>query len=266
VVQQWVKEQAQYAQRQLESLPGRSELLARIVELDAGTPYSLSSFTRMPNGDLFYFKQAARENVAKVYVRDARTGAEQRLLYGFAVSGSEETTLKVFDRATGRDLPDAIDRIESEYALPYWLPDGESFVYSRRRKVAPNAPPTDGYKFTQAFQHTLGRDPEQADRPRLARTRRRAGDRARSRRRSVWKGVASRGPQAYEAQHMEGLCGLRRVSCERALHEPREAVRARRKCRGDFDRASDYGTSRPLCRRSHFRRLHRHVAFRDDDE
>lgn len=191
-VQQWVKEQANYAQRQLESLPGRPELLARIVELDAGTPYALSSFTRMPNGDLFYFKQAARENVAKVYVRDARTGAEQRLidpemfpkadndshfsiafyrvspngqrlLYGFAASGSEETTLKVFDRATGRDLPDAIDRIESEYALPYWLPDGESFVYSRRRQVAPNAPPTDGYKFTQAFQHTLGRDPEQAD-------------------------------------------------------------------------------------------------------
>ena len=190
-VQQWVKEQAVYAQRQLEALPGRAELLARIVELDAGRPYSISGITRTSNGDLFFFKQAARENVAKVYFRDGRTGVEQllidpdtfpkadqeshysiafyrvspnaqRLLYGFAASGSEETTLKVFDRATGRDLPDAIDRIEAEYALPYWLPDGESFVYSRRRKIASNAPPTEGYKFTQAFRHMLGGDPEQA--------------------------------------------------------------------------------------------------------
>ena len=190
-VQAWVKAQAEFAQRQLASIPGRDELLARIAELDAGTPYTLSDIKRMPGGDLFYFKQMARENVAKVYVRDGQTGAEtllidpetfpktdenahysvsffrvspdgSQLLYGFAASGSEQTTLKVFDRASGRDLPDTIDRIEAEYALPDWLPDGKSFVYSRRQAVAPDAPPTDGYKFTQAFQHTLGGDPQQA--------------------------------------------------------------------------------------------------------
>ncbi|HND54177.1 MAG TPA: prolyl oligopeptidase family serine peptidase, partial [Pirellulaceae bacterium] len=148
--------------------------------------------TRLPNGDLFYFKQAARENVAKVYFRDARTGAERllidpetfpksddrihysvgffrvspdgsKLLYGFDASGSEQTTLKVFDLTTGRDLPVAFDRLESEYALPNWLPDGKSFVFSRRRAIAADAPPTDGYKFTQAFRHTLGGNPAQAD-------------------------------------------------------------------------------------------------------
>ncbi|MFM7846014.1 MAG: hypothetical protein ACKPEY_17530, partial [Planctomycetota bacterium] len=35
-VQQWVKAQADFAQQQLEKLPGRSELLARIKQLDAG--------------------------------------------------------------------------------------------------------------------------------------------------------------------------------------------------------------------------------------
>ncbi|MFM8252023.1 MAG: prolyl oligopeptidase family serine peptidase [Planctomycetota bacterium] len=189
-VQQWVKAQADFAQQQLEKLPGRSELLARIKQLDAGTPYTISNITRLPSGDLFYFKQAAGENVAKIYVRDARTGTEQqlidpdtfkkshpaahvslafyqvsptgqKLLFGFAESGSEQTSIQVFDRATGRILPDTIDRIEAEYALPDWLPDGESFVYSRRRAVAAGAPAADGYKFTQAFRHTLGAAVEQ---------------------------------------------------------------------------------------------------------
>jgi prolyl oligopeptidase len=43
--------------------------------------------------------------------------------------------------------------------LPYWLPDGKSFVYSRRRQTPADAPAAEGYKFTQAFQHRLGADP-----------------------------------------------------------------------------------------------------------
>jgi prolyl oligopeptidase len=191
-VQGWVKDQADFTARRLAALPGRAELLARIVELDAGTPYTLSGITRVPSGDLFYFKQAARENVAKVYIRDGRTGAERllidpetfpkstaqghftvdffrvspdarRLLYGFSASGSEQTSLKVFDLELGRDLPGAIDRLEAEYAPPYWLPDGQSFVFSRRRKVAADAPATEGYKFTQSFRQKVGSEPERAE-------------------------------------------------------------------------------------------------------
>jgi prolyl oligopeptidase len=190
-VQAWVRGQADFTDKTLHRLPGRDALLKRIAELDAGAPYSLYGATRRPNGDLFYFKQLAAENVAKIYVRDGGTGAERllidpetfakkdpadhftlgfyrvspdgtRLLYGSAASGSEQTTLKVFDLATNRDLPDAIDRLEFEYALPSWLPDSKSFTFSRRRKLAADAPPADGFKFTQAFRHTLGGDPDQA--------------------------------------------------------------------------------------------------------
>lgn len=190
-VQAWVRGQADYADKVLHSLPGRETLLKRIDELDAGAPYSLTNVTRRPNGDLFYFKQLANENVAKLYHRDAKTAAERLLidpeafpkkdpqdhftlgfyrvsptgshvLYGFAASGSEQTILKVFDLAANKDLPDTIDRMESEYALPSWLPDGKSFTYSRRRKIPADAPPTEGYKFTQAFVHTIGNDPDQA--------------------------------------------------------------------------------------------------------
>lgn len=187
-VQAWVKGQAEYAAKVLTAIPGREALLARIDELDAGAPYTITGVTRHPNGNLYYFKQLAAENVAKVYVRDGRTHVERllidpetfakqspddhftlsffrispdgtRLLYGFAASGSEQTTIRVYDVATGRDLPDSIDRIEAEYAPPYWLPDGGSFVYGRRRNLPADAPPTEGYKFTQSLRHTLGTDP-----------------------------------------------------------------------------------------------------------
>lgn len=184
-VQKWVKGQADQAEKTLRSLGGRDALLARIVELDAGAPYSVHGIVRRPNGDLFYFKQLAAENVAKVYLRDGRSGRERllidpetfpkpdpdshfslgffrvspagtKLLYGYAASGSEQTTLRVLDVESGQDLPDSIDRLESDYALPCWLPGGESFVYSRRRLIPDHAPPADGYKFTQAYQHKLG--------------------------------------------------------------------------------------------------------------
>jgi prolyl oligopeptidase len=190
-VQEWVKGQADFADKTLHSLPGRDDLLARIAELDSGAPFTLFDITRHPSGDLFYFKQLAGEDVAKVYRRDGKTGQERllidpetfpkshaeqhftisfyrvspdgsKLLYGFAASGSEQTSLKIFDRVAGRDLADVIDRLESDYAPPNWLPDGKSFVYSRRRNLAADAPPADGYKFTQAFKHTLGDDPAKA--------------------------------------------------------------------------------------------------------
>jgi len=188
-VQKWVRGQADYADKILRSIPGRDALLKRISELDAGAPYRIYGFDRRPKGDLFYFKQLAAENVAKFYLKEAK-GEKERLLidpetfprtdqkqhfalsfarvspdgskvlYGFAASGSEQTTLRVFDLTAGKDLPDAIDRMEAEYALPSWFPDSSGFVYSRRRKLPEKADPTEGYKYTQAFLHTLGTDPE----------------------------------------------------------------------------------------------------------
>ena len=172
-VQDWVKRQADYAERSLAALPGRAALLARIQELDAGCPYTLNGVTHQPGGELFYFKQLATENVAKLYVRKGPQGPErllidpetfpradegghfalsfyrvspdgEQVLYGYAASGSEQTTLKVYDLLLGRDLPVSIDRIEAEYALPYWLPDGKSFGYSRLRQIPADAPAAEG--------------------------------------------------------------------------------------------------------------------------
>ena len=184
-VQAWVKGQADHAEKTLAAIPGRAKLLARIRELDAGKPFTISDITLLATGELFYFKQLAGENVAKLYFRESLKGQEkllidpeqfpkpaggghfalsfyraspdgQKILYGFAASGSEQTTLKVFDRTTSRDLPESIDRLEAEYARPDWFPDGKSFVYSRRRELPADAPATEGYKFTQAWLHEIG--------------------------------------------------------------------------------------------------------------
>jgi prolyl oligopeptidase len=187
-VQKWVKGQAEYAAKALAAIPGRDALLKRIDELDSGAPYIVSNVSLRVSDRLYYFKQRADENVAKLYT-GLRSGDERllvdpekftkpdpsdhftlsffrvspdesRLLFGYAASGSEQTSLKVLDLTTGKESPEVIDRLEAEYALPSWSPDDNSFYYARRRKLGPNDPPTEGYKFTQAFKHTLGDDVE----------------------------------------------------------------------------------------------------------
>lgn len=188
-VQAWVKQQAQFTADSLAAITGRDALVARIRELDAGAPFTISGITRGADGDLFYFKQLAGDLVAKVMLRDGNSGEERllvdpetfpkssddehfaisfyrvspegrRMLYGFAASGSEETTIKILDIDSGETLPDTLERIEAEYALPHWMPDSKSFIYSRRQKLSPDAAAAQSYNFTQAVCHALGKSPD----------------------------------------------------------------------------------------------------------
>ena len=183
-VKEWIKGQADYSRHFLSEIAGRNALLARIAELDEGEPYSIRVVRRWPNGDLHYLKRMAGENLDKLYFRDGKTGAERLLVdphrfasgekihaslgfvrpspdakyiaYGIALSGSEQTSLHVFDMTSGNDLPDVIDRMEDGYLPPCWLEDGKSFVYSRRRKLAEGTAPTEEYQQTYACLHRLG--------------------------------------------------------------------------------------------------------------
>ncbi len=183
-VQAWIKAEADYAKATLDRIPGRDSLFNRIRELDAGSPYRVFGVRRMPDGGLFYFKQGADENLAKVCYRTSLDGDERLLIdpgtmdapsggfysisfirpspdgryliYGIAPSGSEETTLRVLDVTTGQNLPDSVDRLEPYYTPPQWLPDGSGFYYVRLRQLPPEAPATEGYKRSRSFLHRLG--------------------------------------------------------------------------------------------------------------
>jgi prolyl oligopeptidase len=187
-VQAWVKAQGDYASQTLKAIAGRDALLARVRELDQGAPYRLWILRRWPNGDLHYLKSLATENLDKLYFRDAATGQERLLIdpekmgdaasgkhvalefcrpspdkryvaYGLAAAGSEQTVLHVLDTTTDKELAETIDRMESDYTPPFWLGDGQSFVYSRRQKLPAGAPPTEVYKLSRACLHKLGSDP-----------------------------------------------------------------------------------------------------------
>jgi prolyl oligopeptidase len=187
-VEVWLKGQADHAAAVLQRIPGRDAMLQRMLELNAGAPYLISAEQRRPNGDLYYLKILASESVPKFYIRDGKSGNEKLLIdparhdispreratlafqepspdgkyiaYGIARAGSEATTIYVWDVAAERDLPEVIDRIETAYNVPQWLPDGGGFYYVRRQKLPPSAPATDGYKLSRTFLHRLNSDPE----------------------------------------------------------------------------------------------------------
>ncbi|GAB4326436.1 MAG: prolyl oligopeptidase family serine peptidase [Candidatus Zixiibacteriota bacterium] len=185
-VQAWFKGQAEYTESVLSRIPGREAMRQRLEELDAAIPYKVWGVQRMPDGQLFYNKQAADENLHKLYRRESLTGDEhllidpsrieipggghvslyfsvaspsgKMLIYGLAASGSEDVTLHVYDVTTGKTLPDSITRLEPYYTPPQWLPNESGFFYTRLRQLAPEDPPTEGYKLSKTYLHRLGTD------------------------------------------------------------------------------------------------------------
>ncbi|MDH3216955.1 MAG: prolyl oligopeptidase family serine peptidase [Candidatus Krumholzibacteria bacterium] len=182
-VQEWIKAQADYTKDVLKKLPVREALFKRLQELDQGKPFNVYYIIRLPNGDLFYMKRMANEELAKVYRRSSTTGEEKLLIdpttmdtgddqhfsidsyspssdgryvvYGLAKGGSEKATLHILDTKTGENLPETITNIENAYDAPDWLPDNSAFTYCRRQDLADDAPDTEKFKNTKAYLHAL---------------------------------------------------------------------------------------------------------------
>lgn len=187
-VQAWLRQQADAATATLTRIPRRGSLLARIRDLEQAAAFTVSQPQRLAAGDIFFLKQAADEDVARLWVREADTGADSLLidpatlpratpdqhvaiecfaaspdgrhvLYTCAADGSEQNAIRVFDRRVGSHLPDLIERVDTVYAQPCWLDDGTAFVYSQIRPLDASQPEADCYRFTQARLHRLGTDP-----------------------------------------------------------------------------------------------------------
>jgi prolyl oligopeptidase len=180
----WMKAQNDYTRLVLARIPGRDQLLGRIKALDnAG---AVVSSLQVWGGHFFYLKTDPGSDNRKLYVRD-HVNAPERLLvdpeelttadgkhysidyfqpspdgryvaYGISLGGSEESVLHVSQSATGKALPDTIDR--AQFAQPSWLPDGRSFFYTRTQKLGPDAPETARYQKLRVYRHALGADPD----------------------------------------------------------------------------------------------------------
>lgn len=186
-VQAWMKGQAEFAKGALRQIPGRDAFLKRMIELDASVPAKVGGVVRLANGQIFYRKRLANEEIAKLYMRDgmkstevllvdpdefkARTGKPHALnyfvpswdgkyvAYGVSQSGSEDAPIYVIETATRKAIGQPIDRCQ----LPQvsWLPDSGGFVYNRLQKLAAGAPPTEKYQRSKVYMHKLGTDAEQ---------------------------------------------------------------------------------------------------------
>jgi prolyl oligopeptidase len=183
-VVEWMKAQSAYSTAVLDQIPGRKMLLQRIQELDKGAPYTVSDLSRLKDGTIFYQKLNAGAETRVICSRKSVTGEETVVLdpkiyesaggshasleffvpspdgkfgvAGISKGGSEVTTIYVRDLAAGKDQPVSIDRIETAYNVPQWLPDSAGFFYSRRQKLPAGAPASETYKNTIAYLHKLG--------------------------------------------------------------------------------------------------------------
>lgn len=181
---QYFKSQSAYTRAVLDALPGRAALAQRIAELDSATE-SLGDVQPV-GGTYFYQKRPAGANTTRLYAR-AIAGGPERLVFdpdrfaraksqhytfdyyspspngkyiaiGTSEGGSEKTVLHVVDAATGKLLPDVIERAIA--IAPSWREDGRSFYYFRTPKPRPNAPESERDTKGVARLHVLGRDPE----------------------------------------------------------------------------------------------------------
>jgi prolyl oligopeptidase len=179
-VKQWVEAQNALTKSLLEPFPGREKIRERLnTLLDIGTitaPWPVK-------GRYFYTRRDGKQNQPILYVRDGVAGKDRVLVdpnaladdgtialdwwypsrdgkllaYGLSKSGDERSVLHVREVASGKDLPDVIDRTRA-CALA-WLPDSTGFYYTRYPRPG-SVPRGEENYHRHVFLHRLGDDPE----------------------------------------------------------------------------------------------------------
>jgi prolyl oligopeptidase len=184
-VRAWVDAQNALLERTLARLPQRQTIRQRLSELMQIGHVSLPSVRKAANGTLryFYSRRDADQDQPVLRVRDRVDGSDRVLLdpnamsadkttsldwfvpawdgslvaYGTSEGGSEESTLRIRDVASGQDLPDSISR--ARYSSVCWLPGAKRFYYARF--PAPGSVPAGEEKYhRKIYEHALGRDPD----------------------------------------------------------------------------------------------------------
>ncbi len=178
-VKEWVDKQNRYTRSVLDKLPGRDRLRSRLSKLmdtgTLGTPHPA-------RGRYFYTRRDGAQNQPILYVRDGLHGKDRvlvdpnaeskegtvaldwwypsrdgtRLAFGLSKNGSEQSTLYVLDVASGKRLPDVIER--ARYASVAWVPDAKAFYYTRYPAVG-SVPKGEENYHHHVYYHVLGTDP-----------------------------------------------------------------------------------------------------------
>ena len=176
---QWVGDEMAYTRSVLDPLPGRDQLHKRLTDLmSVGT----ISAPQIGGKYFFYTKREGSQNQPVLFVREGVGGNDRALVdvnqlaadgtvaldwwvpsddgryvaYGTSPSGSEMSTLHIIETATGKLLPDSIERTRA--ASLAWMLDNSGFYYTRYPKKGEVAEGQEVY-YRHVFYHALGTDP-----------------------------------------------------------------------------------------------------------
>jgi prolyl oligopeptidase len=177
---QYVEQELSYTRALLDPLPGRDRINARLSQL-----LTIGTIGAPQIGGQYYFytRREGTQNQPVLYVREGLSGADRVLVdvnkmstdgtvaldwwfpaddgkyvaYGTSPNGSEESTLHLIESATGKLLPDTIER--TRFASLAWKKDNSGFYYTRHPKKG-DVPAGEEVYHVKVFYHELGSDPD----------------------------------------------------------------------------------------------------------
>jgi prolyl oligopeptidase len=176
----YVEQELSYTRSILDPLPGRDKINARLSQLlEIGTV----GVPQMGGKYYFHTRREGGQNQPVLYVREGLNNEDRVLLdvnqlaadgtialdwwyasedgkyvaYGTSPNGSENSTLHLIESATGKPLPDAIER--TRFVSLAWLKDSSGFYYTRHPKKG-DVPEGEEVYHPNVFFHQLGTDPE----------------------------------------------------------------------------------------------------------
>jgi prolyl oligopeptidase len=177
--QEYVRAELAYTRSILDPLPGRAQIHQRLTQLA-----SIGTITAPQIGGKYYFytRREGTQNQPVLLVREGVHGKDRTLVdvnqiaadgtvaldwwypsddgkyvaYGTSASGSEESTLRVTETASGKVLSDTIER--TRFASLAWKKDNSGFYYTRHPKKG-EVPAGEEVYHVKVFYHLLGGDP-----------------------------------------------------------------------------------------------------------
>jgi prolyl oligopeptidase len=177
--QEFVRQELAYTRGILDPLPGREKIFNRLHQLSL-----IGTVTAPQVGGNYYFytRREGTQNQPVLYVREGSHGKDRVLVdpnimaadatialdwwfpsddgkyvaYGLSPSGSEESTLHVIETASGKVLPDTIER--ARFQGVDWKKDNSGFYYNLHPKKG-EVPPGEEVYHVKAYFHVLGTDP-----------------------------------------------------------------------------------------------------------
>ena len=180
-VRAWASAQTALTRSVIDADPDRPALVERLKTL---YDYQTTSVPIVRGERYFFTRREGLKNQPVVYVREGSHDAEPRVVldpntfsadgtvaldwmfpspdgslvaYGVSPNGSEMSTLKVLDVASGKLLPDEISRTRA--CSVAWEPSGRAFWYVRY-PARGTVPPGDEMYNRKVYRHALGDDPE----------------------------------------------------------------------------------------------------------